>query len=518
MKKILILSLLVFSHVLLMQGQNKLETKKINIFKNGSYYVIKSGQVQMTKQEAIIETPVSPLLSSFWILPQNNIRILQHVFYTDTLKKEKAVKSLQDVIFSNNSKQVNIYYQMGEDVKEANGKLSAKKGSSVISLLSKDGKTSYIPLTTILSISVQADPVESYKADSIARVCKLIFDKDMRSVNVDMIYMQSGIQWIPMYRINILSENELHLELKAIVENYAEDIKNAEISLTVGDPQFFWGKQLDPISTNYLSNFFYQNATYPSGYAAPSQMSNAYYAAAEMEERMDYNLPNNQTYNSSGEKSGDLYVFNLGKGDLPKNSKSSFEIFGQKIPYEDVYEVSIPDVANLSSNRYLSIDKEKTYDVFHSLKLQNTTKQPFTTAPVFVLDKNDNPLAQDRIKYTAVGSKVSVQLSKAFDISVKNNEEEIEVVQSFKKINKTSYNKVIVKGSIDIQNLQDKKIRLDITKELKAEVSSASNNGTIKKTGKYYNYNPYSSIEWTINIGANEKKTISYEYYVLISQ
>jgi hypothetical protein len=135
-----------------------------------------------------------------------------------------------------------------------------------------------------------------------------------------------------------------------------------------------------------------------------------------------------------------------------------------------------------------------------------------------VLDKNDNPLAQDRIKYTAVGSKVSVQLSKAFDISVKNNEEEIEVVQSFKKINKTTYNKVIVKGSIDIQNLQDKKIRLDITKELKAEVNSASNNGAIKKTGKYYNYNPYSSIDWTINIGANEKKTISYEYYVLISQ
>ena len=67
-----------------------------------------------------------------------------------------------------------------------------------------------------------------------------IRDRDMRSVNLNMIYMQSGIQWIPMYRIDILSENELHIELKAIIENYTEDIKNAEISLSVGDSQVFW--------------------------------------------------------------------------------------------------------------------------------------------------------------------------------------------------------------------------------------------------------------------------------------
>jgi hypothetical protein len=509
----LLLSLLFLTQ--LSFAQNKLKTEKINVFKNGTYFVLKSGQVDINDKKALLETPTSPLLGTFWLMPQNSIRINQIVFVTDTLKKSKHVNTIYDVILSNSGKQVTLTYQINEEIREISGLLSARKGSQIVSIKTRETKTVYIPTNKILNIMVEGSPVETYESDSLSRVCKVLFDKDMRSTNLNMMYMQTGIQWIPMYHINILNENEIHLELKAVVENYAESIKGADLTLTVGEPQFFWGRQLDPISSNYLTNIFNQTPIATGAY----QWSNAIYSVDEtISGSAFYDSPALDTYNTSGAKSNDLYMFHIGNADLPKNSKTTFEIFGQNLPYEDVYEVALTDVTNYSYNRYLSIDKEKNHDVFHSLKLTNTTKQPLTTAPVFVLDEKQNPLAQDRIKYTAVGSKVSVQLSKSGDVIVKNNEEELEVVQSFKRFNKVNYNKVIIKGSIEVENMQDKKIRLDVTKSLTAMVNSADNNGKIIKSGKYYNYNPYSTIEWTIDLKPGEKKTLNYEYYVLINQ
>jgi hypothetical protein len=222
-------------------------------------------------------------------------------------------------------------------------------------------------------------------------------------------------------------------------------------------------------------------------------------------------------FNTEGEKTNDLFMYKIGKVSMPKNSKTTFPVFSANFTYKDVYEVTIGDVTNYAYYKYVGGDPEKKFDVFHSFKITNSGVNPFTTAPVFVLNENLQPLAQDQLKYTAIGGDVSVQLSKALDVIVKNTEEEIEKTDNVKKVGKTYYSKVKIKGTIQIVNLQNKKMQLNVTKNLTADINSASDNGKITKSGKYYGLNPYAEINWELPLSPGEKKTITYQYEVFVA-
>lgn len=309
-----------------------------------------------------------------------------------------------------------------------------------------------------------------------------------------------------------MNENELQLEMKALVENYAEEITDAELTLTVGNPQFYYGAAFDPIYNNYLTSLYdVKPASVPYAQTQTYYTSNVYVAE---ERTADWADNQYYDYSTEGEKTNDLYMYKLGKVNLPKESKTSFQVFAAKIPYKDVYEVTIGDVAQYSQYSYISNDPEKRFDVFHSLLITNNTNHPFTTAPVFVQNEAFQPLAQDRIKYTPKGANASVQLAKAGDIVVKNKEDEVKKEENVKKIGKTYYNKVTIKGTIYVENLQDKKILLTIKKDLVANALSASHDGKIEKSGRYSALNPFVSIDWEIPFNGKDKKSITYEYEV----
>lgn len=120
------------------------------------------------------------------------------------------------------------------------------------------------------------------------------------------------------------------------------------------------------------------------------------------------------------------------------------------------------------------------------------------------------------MKYTPVGSDVSIQLSRASDVIVKNSEEEVSKTETTKKYGNETYTKVILKGTITVENLQDKKITLSVNKDLTAEVTDVSDNGKVKKTGKYYGLNPYTEVDWEVPLTSKEKKTITYNYEVWV--
>ncbi|MPM32448.1 hypothetical protein SDC9_79010 [bioreactor metagenome] len=144
------------------------------------------------------------------------------------------------------------------------------------------------------------------------------------------------------------------------------------------------------------------------------------------------------------------------------------------------------------------------------------TTQPFTTGPVFVLDENLMPLAQDQLKYTPVKGETSVQLARSSDIVVKYSEEEVSRTDSYTTINRTRYAKVVIKGEISIENLQDKAINLKMDKTIYAAITDVSDAGVSKKTGSYYGVNPLSEVKWDLSIKGGEKKVVTYSYEVLV--
>ncbi len=502
-------------------AQQNLSPTQINVFKNGTYYIVKEGNIDVKNNKADLLVPVQPLLGTYWISTAKEVKLNKILFQTDTIKKMKPVTNISDLLYANKNKKVQITYLLDDkNTREISGTLSDyNKATYLAKIKTNDNKTTYLQTTNIIEFVIEDNPVEKTSVDSLARFAKLEFNKANDNVKLKLIYMQTGIQWIPSYIIKVINEKELQLEMKALVENYAETIDNADLTLTVGNPQFFYGRQADPLSFNYLSDIF-KTSTLTSSfdknvqYQMYSNMNNisGYTSNIANEPVSDFS-----EFTTEGEKTNDLYMYKIGKVNMPKNSKSTFPVFSANYAYKDVYEVTIQDEINYAYNKYIGGDPEKRYDVFHSFKITNSGANPFTTAPVFVLNENLQPLAQDQLKYTAIGADVSVQLSKAGDVTVKNTEEEIEKTDNVKKIGKIYYSKVKIKGTIQISNLQNKKIQLNVTKNITADVHLASDDGKITKSGKYYGLNPYSEINWELPLTANEKKTITYQYEVYVA-
>lgn len=68
MKKLfLLLSLLVLAFLL--SAQQKLNPVALNIFKNGSYFIVREGKIEVKDQQARISLPSGPLLATYWFTP-----------------------------------------------------------------------------------------------------------------------------------------------------------------------------------------------------------------------------------------------------------------------------------------------------------------------------------------------------------------------------------------------------------------------------------------------------------------
>jgi hypothetical protein len=159
--------------------------------------------------------------------------------------------------------------------------------------------------------------------------------------------------------------------------------------------------------------------------------------------------------------------------------------------------------------------EEKNFDVFHSIELKNTTNVPFTTASVMVMNEKEQFVAQDELKYTPAGASTTVRLSKAVDIIMKNAEEEKNREDNAKKIGKTVYSKVFLKGTVNIDNYQDKEVTVTITKTINGTVTEVKDGGKVAKKNPYSNINPQSEIKWEVKLASNQKKTLTYDYEVL---
>jgi hypothetical protein len=290
------------------------------------------------------------------------------------------------------------------------------------------GKNMVMHVGNIYQADFKDDPAAVYMADSIKRMMVLKPEKAADNISLQEIYMSSGLNWIPSYYLRLKDDKTARIEMKALVENYAEDIKEADVELVVGAPQMKYSNTMDPMTYDYIT---VAPSTYNGGYATKAYLqSNAIQADGNAESQAGYF---EQNYNTEGEKADDLYIYKLGKVSVPKQSKGAFPIFAGNVDYKDKYEGSIYDITNYFSNRFVPPD-EKVFDVFHSLEVKNTSAVPLTTAAVMVVNEKEQFVAQDELKYTPAGASSNIRLSKAVDIIMKNQEEEKNREDNAKKI------------------------------------------------------------------------------------
>lgn len=452
--------------------------------------------------------------------------------------------------------------------------VSFNKQSGLIKLKTTDGKVILINADNLNDIDLDANANDTFKDDTLIRRANIYLDKPVAEAPFNQVSMQTGLQWQPSYFIKLENDKDARLIMKATVENGTEvSYDKINLDLVVGSPQLFFGTATDPVSHffappppplsynwdyegdgdedfNYRgvrSNRFRRAFTrndytvkvttvngsmaagqdYGSGIAPRMNVkgklfetifgsNGSEFMADTAFYQINLDITGDKDYSSEGKKSADLYYYKAGKVSLPKNTKTVLPISQSTVAYKHVYEAAIGDITNYAYNKAILNDEAKTVDVFHSLKLTNKTAAPLTEASVFVVNENEDPIAQDKITYTPINEDVSIKLSKAIDVSVKSKENEIGKDEKARKFNKKTYDKVTLKGTVDIVNSLDKTITLTLKKALRGEVTK-TDGGTVVKPGRFLDINPISLIKWDIDLKPGEKKTIVYEYEVYIA-
>lgn len=492
-------------------AQEALNAKKLTVYNNGTALIINEGNAKIKNGNVMLPLPMQAIYGTYWVGGSKDNPIKQITFKNDTLKVAKHSENIANFLNGNKEKKATIYFLLGTETdKSLSGTIEDFYQPSGMLKFRTEKGVSWMSAKNIYQVEFKETESATYLADSVKKMVVIQPERNTATLALQEFYLRSAMNWIPSYFLKLKDEKIARLEMKALIENGGDAINNAETEVVVGAPQLAFGLSADPMTYDYVtgqnSTINYANA---GGYTAKSARGEMMLAAAPTSSAFD------QTFTTSGEKSGDLYFYKLGKISLDPKSKGSFPIFAKELEYKDKYECNIPDYVNFYSLRYLNEDEQK-YDVFHSLEFKNNTEMPLTAASVMVLNDKEQFLAQDNMKYTPANASTSIRLSKAIDVVLKNQEEEITRNANFKKIGKKNYGKISIKGSITVENFQDANITLNITKNLTGEVTKQNENGkTIKRKSYYTSENPTSEIKWETSLRPNEKRTFTYEYEVL---
>ena len=223
--------------------------------------MVKEGTVPVKEGGVDMPIPDQVLFGTFFMGSPKDNAIKNVVFRNDTIKKKDQSRAVWQFLAGNINKPVTINYTPTQGIDKAvSGKvLSYDLYNGLLKFLTDAGKTLVMHVGSIYQADFKDDPSTYYMADSIKRVMVIKPEKPVNDISLQQIYMTGGINWIPSYFLRLKDDKTARLEMKATIENYAEDLSETDMELVVGAPQMIYSNKPDPMTYNYLSSMGFDN-------------------------------------------------------------------------------------------------------------------------------------------------------------------------------------------------------------------------------------------------------------------
>jgi hypothetical protein len=497
-------------------AQNAFKTQSVSIFKDGNAFYVKSGVVKSPDGRFRLEADAIPQArnGTLWFFsPSNGIASI--VSHTDTIKSKTDVKvvSIAQLLASNKGKKVMIE---ALNLKNAlyEGSIEEMEGD-VLHLKTTEGKFVSLAIQNIARAEFFEKPSMITKVtdnQKLANRLDVNFIDKKTEQDLEMMYLQQGLSWSPFYYLELLSDKKARLTLRSEVVNNAEDLDNTTINFVVGVPNFKFASSLAGIvdftnrivrnDDNYGGGAVYQNYA-----VAPMMMS------AKMAD-------NSESFNNEieGQSVEDLYFYPLKNFTLKKGNKAHYQLFNEEIPYEHIYECQLVNQNDFSQNYQNQMNGANPNKVYHSLKIKNESKNPFTTAPVTIIQKTNGqtqPLAQDMVNFTPKKGESNIKITASPDVQVS----QIESVKNRDENGKTlfgqQYFKATIEAKVTIKNFKDKPINFELCRHFSGTLGKSDLAWKIlQQTVPVYTPNTENQIAWNLSLKAGEEKVITYTYDV----
>jgi hypothetical protein len=471
--------------------------------------------------------------------------ILEEVvgFKEDVQRSFEAI-TLEELLASNIGKKVKITYgdkivegtiksvpEAREPEKEAGGRIDYTRSvydpriqpklAAIVVVDVGDGEV-VLNKSNISKVEFPKGFSASYLSKEKAKRIKFKVATSKKEAKLGLAYLQKGISWVPSYLINLEDPKKARLTMKATLINDTENLENVDFFFVVGYPNFLYADVLSPMAleesiTQFMQGLRREGRQEDAGGMMAITRQRADFRESGALSNLDYGYETIKGLPGAAEE--DLFLYHKERISIKKGERAYYPIFFDEVDYKHIYEWEIPDTINVDPRGYQRSEQEKREKehVWHSVKLSNSTKYPWTTAPAFVVS-GWKPLAQDTLNYTPKNAKTNLKLTVATDVKHERHEYEIDRQRDVRIYNH-NYDLVTVKGELSIKNHKNKEITMEIKKRLTGEATEVSHKGKIEKVAEgLRGVNQNSSISWEIPIKAGEEMNVTYKYKVYITR
>lgn len=533
---------------------SELKTATVAAFKNGLAFVVKQGDVHLEGGVGNLEPVPNATVGSLWIASNDQGASLDQIVARHyRVSAREHLIALAEVLLANAGKVVTVTDNgqkeyTGEIVGFRRSDTTKKPGESSgpssnpdrqdfypsivpaataghappeFLLLKSEGKLLALYFHNIARVVLPPDAVLEESQETEHRALQFKVKGVTDHAHMTMGYLEHGMGWTPSYLISLQDDKKAQITMQAVLVNDAEDLKNTDLFFVVGVPNFAYSNIPSPMALQQNLLEFMQAA------ARKDDMSNARYSNA-LTGQMIGGIMDAEAAPSlvstieelQGSPEEDLFLYTRKGVTLAQGERATYNVFSDSVNYEHIYEWSLEDQPRVDASgiaqniQATGSDRSTKQNVWHALRLKNTTIFPWTSAPTLVIS-GSKPLAQDTLIYTPKTASSILKLTIATDIRASHEENEVERQRDVQRRHNYNYDQVTVEGKLTVKNYKSKAVQLSITDRVRGTVESQTDDGKSEKLAEAITVdNPLSRLRWEITLQAGEEKTIKYRYKV----
>lgn len=530
----------------------KTTVKTVAAFKNGLGFVFRAGDAKLQDGWAAIEEIPAAALGTLWIGTTSKAGPVQEVISCKTRKKDTAAAfSIPLILQANIGRQASLVVNQGSttELREVRGTIVSipmppsgteprpasylgdpRFGNDAqVVIVRTSSSTIALNIRQVQSVEIIGGELASTLEADVPGA-KVRIGGAPASAEITMAYLEKGINWNPGYLVNIADAKQADITLEAVLANDVEDLNDVEVSFVVGYPNFMFADLTTPLALQQTVSSFMEGLTRGS-----REMRDRYAGAEVARQSIAYNFAGDfggyggfrpeSTYSATtpmaGESNEDLFFYRQPHVTLKKGDRARYSVFTAKVPYEHIYQWDVPDSMSIDDRgrrveRNTPDAQNEATMVWHALRIENTSKLPWTTAPAFTVN-GPMPVAQDILRYTPPGAKGVLKLTVATD--VRAEQQQTEVSRKPMQIFGYNYEEVVVDGKLTVRNWKKDAVKMSVTKTLVGDVLANGEGSKVTKVAKALSsLNPTSEISWDFELKAGEEKTLTYQYKALVSR
>lgn len=314
--------------------------------------------------------------------------------------------------------------------------------------------------------------------------------------DVRLMYVQKGVRWIPSYRVTIIDDDRVRLELQATIVNELADLDDVTMNFAVGVPSFAFASSPDPMSLQgALANL---GPHFHAASGTGAMLSNALMSQTSMmRQSADVSgattpVPASPELTGS-ERAEDLFVYSVDHITLRRGARMVVPLVSYEVGYESLYRLDIPArppyevVRSIPAQRKTAIERALSRPVpTQILRIINDNDggYPITTAPALILS-GGSTLAQGMLTFTAPGGASDLEVGKGVEIAVDVREIEEERELKAVRWNNYDYARARIGFIGELTNRKDKPVRMEIVKVAFGERPEAGQGAQIEMLSPY---------------------------------